>query len=70
MPAQVGLIALTKRGGRRDSGWEVHFQEVHMKPDLSPCERIFLPFCLLLMRWNEFRQDDHFCSVSPCFLKD
>ena len=69
-PAQVGLIAITKGGGRRGSRWEVQFQKVHMKQDLSPCERIFPPFCLLLVRWNEFRQGDHFCLASPGFLKD
>ena len=69
-PAQVGLIAITKGGGRRGSMWEVQFQEVHMKPDLSLCERIFPPFCLLLVRWNEFRQGDHFHAASPSFLKD
>ena len=69
-PAQVGLIAITKGGGRRGSRWEVQFQKVHMmKPDLSPCERVFPPFSLLL-RWNEFRQGAHFCSALPCFLKD
>ena len=68
-PEQVGLIAITKGGGRRGSRWEVLFQEVHMKPDLSPSERIFQPSFSLLVRWNEIRQGDHFCLGSPSFLK-
>ena len=68
--ALVGLIDITMGGGRKGSMWEAQFQEVHMKPDLSPFERIFTPFCLLLVRWNEFRQSDHFHSAMPGFLKD